>query len=291
MLYSEWITNMRRQNGDTRRRVHIDWTADGSTTVFQMPDDSFPVLDQSGTYVIKVNGVTKTETTDFTLDKETGTLVFLVAPTVNYPVSIDSSAVYVTDAGYLQIGNDVILSLGDDFFKEFVDTSLTTTANALTLGLVSPQPKCIAVYDFFYRSGTSENWQPVENFQNWRYDRESNVIYLSSRDVFTTTGHLLKIRGLKGYTLGTAVSDTIDLQDRFLTILEKGFMARYYQYQYKRVIELVSKNTTENTRTPLQEFMMLADRFQREYEIEKAKLKPPKPARMIPVFKEGVGRP
>ena len=49
--------------------------------------------------------------------------------------------------------------------------------------------------------------------------------------------------------------------------------------------------TQESSRTPLQELIMLSDRFDRLYEQEKAKLKPGKPARIIPLYKEGGGRP
>lgn len=282
---------MRNQTGDTRRRIHVDWIGDGTTTVFQMPFDTYPVLDQTATYTVKVAGSTKTETADYSLDKETGTLVMVSAPTNGQAVTIDASAVYMTDDSALKVTNDVINSLGDDFFKEFVDdTGLTTVANALTVSLVSAQPNCIAVYDFSFRENSTSDWSPVENFCNWRYDREGNTIYLSSRDIFTVTSQLFKIRGLKKYTQGTAVTDTLDVQDRYLTVLEYGFLARYYRWSYKRVIETVSKMTTENTRTPLQEMIMLSDRFDRLYESEKAKLKPAKPPRSIPVYKEGVGR-
>ena len=291
MTYASYITQLRNQVGDNRRRVHVDWTADGATTVFQMPADTFPVLDQAATYVVRFAAVTKTETTDYTLDKETGTLVTVSTQTNGTAITIDSSAVYVTDAGWLQIINDVIKSLGDDFWKEFIDDTLLTTANMLSLSLVSGQPKCIAVYDFWYRKSTSENWVTVENYTNWRYDRENNKLYFGDRTAFTVASELLKIRGLKTYTLGTAVGDTIDVQDRFLTIVEYGCIARFWRYRYKYVVELVSKMTQESSRTPLQELIMLSDRFDRLYEMEKAKLKPQKPPRIIPQYKEGSGRP
>lgn len=290
MTYATYITQLRNQVGDTRRRVHVDWTADGATTVFQMPTDTFPVLDQSATYTVKFATVTKTEGTDYTLDKETGTLVTIATQSNGVAITIDSSAVYVTDAGWLQIINDVIKSLGDDFWKEFVDETLLTTANMLSLALTG-QPNCIAVYDFWYRQNTSENWETVENFTNWRYDRENNKIYLGDRTQFTVANELLKIRGLKTYTLGTAVTDTVDVQDRFITIIEFGAIGRFWRYRYKFVVELVSKMTQESSRTPLQELIMLSDRFDRLYEAEKAKLKPAKPPRIIPQYKEGGGRP
>jgi len=292
MLYSALISQLRNQVGDTRRRVHVDFTGDGSTTIFQLPTDTFPVYDGSGTYILKVATVTQTETTNFTLDKDAGTIVFVTtAPTSGQAITFDASAVYLTDANWLQVINDTIKSLGDDFWKEFVDTAHTATANMLSLSLVSLQANAIAVYEFSRRVSTSDDWTTVVESTNWRYDRDNNIIYIGIRDAFTLTGELLRIRGLKTYTLGTATSDTIDVQDKFLTIVEYGCIARYWRWRYKSVIELVSKMTQESSRTPLQELIMLSDRFDRLYETEKAKLKPGKPARIIPPRKEGGGTP
>ncbi len=292
MTYASFILQLRNQVGDTRRRVHVDWTGDGTTTIFQMPDDTFPILDQAGTYIVKVAGSTKTETTDYVLDKETGTLAINSAPTAGQAITIDSSAVHITDAGWIAIINQVIYSLGDDFWKEFIDTTgFTVTAQMLSLSLVAVQPNCIAIYEFQTRQGAAQNWHPVEEDCNWRYDRDNNIIYIGDLNAFTVTGQALRLRGLKKYTIGTAGTDTLDVQDQFLTILEYGAVARYWRWRYKNVVELVSKMTSENTRTPLQELIMLSDRFDRLYEIEKQKLKPQKPARIIPPYKQGGGRP
>jgi len=292
MTYATLITNLRNQVGDTRRRVHVDWTGNGSDTVFQMPQDTFPVLDQSGTYVVKVNSVVKVETTDFTLDKESGTLVLLSAPTNGHAITMDSSAVHITDDGWLNIIVAVIRSLGDDYFKEFIDTSnFTTTANMLSLSLVARQPNNKAVYEFSWRKSTSEDWRRLEEFTNWRYDRDNNIIYVGNRTAFPNSSELIRIRGLKTFTIPTATSETSDVTDKFLTLLEYGSIARYWRWRYKNVVELVSKMTSENTRTPLQELIMLSDRFDRLFELEKAKLKPGKPARIIPPLKDGGGTP
>src|SRR3989304_4620860 len=292
MLYSALITQLRNQVGDTRRRTHVDFTGDGSTTIFQLPTDTFPVLDQSGTYILKVAGTTQTETTNFTLDKDAGTIVFVTtAPTNGQAITWDASAVYLTDLNWLDIINQVIYSLGDDFWKEFIDTAHTATASMLSLSLVSLQANAIAVYEFQRRTATTSDWNPVEEDCNWRYDRDNNIIYIGNIDAFTLTGEYLRIRGLKKYTIGTLVSSTLDVQDKFLTILEYGAIARYWRWRYKSVVELVSKMSQESSRTPLQELIMLSDRFDRLYELEKAKLKPGKPAHIIAPYKNGGGRP
>lgn len=287
--YATKIAELRAQCGDIKRRIHVDWTGDGNTTVFQMPADTFPILESS--YTVKLAGVTKTETTDYVLDRVSGTLTMVVAPGSNVALSIDCIAVYLLDADWLTVINNTILSLGDDFWKEFVETDITTTSGATSVSLTSERPKCIAVYEFQHKQAASDNWKVVDEFANWRYDRENNIIYVGRNDVFTVTGELLRIRGLETYTIGDEVSDTIDVQDRFMTIIEYGALARYWQWRYKSVVELVSKMSSESTRTPLQELMMLADRFTRQYETEKAKLKPQKPSRVIPRYLEGGGRP
>lgn len=292
MTYAQLITQLRNQVGDVRRRVHVDFIGDGSTTVFQLPDGTFPVYDESGTYLLKVAGTTKTENTDYTLDKNAGTITFIItAPTNGQAVTFDGSAVYLTDANWLDVINQVIYSLGDDFWKEFVDTAHTATASMLSLDLTSLQPNAIAVYDFQRRVNTTDDWIPVSEDVNWRYDRDNNIIYIGNIDAFSLTGELLRLRGLKKYTIGTATSDILDVQDKFLTILEYGAIARYWRWRYKSVVELVSKMSQESSRTPLQELIMLSDRFDRLYEIEKGKLKPGKPAHIIPPYRNGGGRP
>jgi len=290
MTYTTFITSLRNQTGDVRRRVHVDFIGDGATTIFQMPADTYPIYDDTSSYIIKVGGTQKTESSDYTLDKEAGTIVFQTAPTNGTAITIDCSAVYITNASWLSIINSTIASLGDDFWKEFTDdTNFVSVANMLSLSLSAHQANCIAVYEFTYRDSTSEDWRQVAEKTNWRYSRDENKIYLGIQNAFNIADKPFKVRGLKTYTLGDDVSDTIDVQDRFMTIIEYGCIARYWRWRYKNVVELISKMSQEASRTPLQELIMLSDRFDRLYEQEKAKLKPQKPAKLIPLFKNGGG--
>lgn len=291
MLYSEKITALRVQVGDVPKWQHVDWTGDSVTTLFLMPLLTYPVLESS--YTVKVGGVTKTETTDYTLDKESGEIRFVTAPGAGISVTIDNKTVSLRDDIWLDIINDTIRSFGDDFWKEFTDESnFTATANMTSLSLVANQPKCIAVIDFSRRpGGASSDWRQVEDSTNWRYSRDENKIYLGSREAFTVTGEALKIKGLKGYTLGTATSDTIDVQDRYMTLLEFGAIERYWRYKMRENVESLGKITQDTTRTRIQEIIMIIDRYGRWYEQEKSKLKPTKPARIIPAFNNNGGRP
>lgn len=292
MTYGEFITDLRNQSGDTRRRIHVDFIGDGSTTIFQMPTDTFPVLDDTGTYVVKVNGSVQTETTDYTLYKNEGTIALNTAPADGIAVAIDASAVYLTDDDWIAVLASTVRSLGDDFWTEFVDEDNFTTAASMTsLDLTASRPNCIAVYEFQDKTNSGDNWGIIETRGNWRYDRENNIIYIGKNTMFPTSNVSVRIRGLETYTIGDSTDDDISVQSRFHTILEYGALARYWRYRYKSVVELVSKMTTESTRTPLQELIMLSDRFDRLYEIEKGKLKPQKPSRIIPRMREDGGRP
>lgn len=290
MTYAEYITKLRNQVGDTREHVHVDWTGDGQTTVFQMPTDTFPILDDSTTYTFKVNGIALTEVAQFTIDKDAGTITVTSTPGSNVAISLDAVKVYLKDSDWLGVINDTIKSLGDDFWKEFVDTTLTGTVGSLEADISVIKPKCIAIYDFMARAASTDDYKSVSTYTNWRYDRDNNKIYVGRVDTFSIIGSQLKIRGLEGYTLGDSTDDNIDVQDRFMTIIEYGCIARYWRWRYKSVIELVSKMTQESSRTPLQELMMLSDRFDRLYESEKARLKPQKPAKIIPLYNRNGGR-
>lgn len=290
MLYSAEITELRNQVGDIPRRVHVDFIGDAATTVFQLPSDTFPVLESS--YTVKVAGAAQVESTNYSIDRDAGTIRFLLAaPGNGVAVTFDGVSVYLTDASWLAVINATIKSLGDDYWKEFIDESVVSTANMTSLSLVSAQVNCIAVYQFQRRASSTSDWRGVEEDVNWRYDRDNNIIYIGKRDAFPSAGEALRIRGLKTYTLGAATSATIDVQDKYMTVIEYGCVARYWRWRYKAVVELVSKQTSETSRTPLQELMMLSDRFDRLYEQEKARLKPGKPARIIPPVKDGGGRP
>ena len=292
MTYAEYIAQLRPQVGDNPKRTGASWLADGTITAFQMPKGTFPVYDDASRYVVKDNGTEQTENTDYSLDKESGTLVFATAPSAGHTITIDCSVVHLTNASWISHINAGIRSLGKDFFKEFTDdTTFTSTANMLSLSLATGQPNCIAVYGFQWRGSSSEDWEDVSNFVNWRYDPDNNIIHIGLRTAFYATGNALRIRGLKTYTIGDSVSDDLDVQDQYLTVVEYLVKARYWKHRYQDVVETVTKQTQDATRTPLQNLIMLADRAERDYEAEKAKLKPMKPAQFIPKYLEGGGRP
>ena len=76
MLYSQLISKLRIELKDFGKIQKETFDGDASTLNF--PLTHIPVKDNS--YTVKVGGVTKTETTDYSIDKDTGVITFVSAP-------------------------------------------------------------------------------------------------------------------------------------------------------------------------------------------------------------------
>lgn len=276
MLYSELIDELRTEAGDLEKTVAVTWTADGTTKVLLMPLLTFPVVESS--YTIKRNGVAIIETTDFAINRETGRIDLVATPTNGDIFEFIGQRAALTDAAWLIIIKDQMRTMGENFWKEVTDiTTYTSTANMKSLSLAGAG--WIDIYGLGFYSSSSVDRSGVSN---WRYSQDEAKLYFGAYDEFTQTGKAIYVRGIKRYTLPTVVGDTVDVQDRFLTVLKLGALAAYYRYKIRENIETLGKITQETTRTSMQELIMLIDRYERWYEREVTRLKPAKPARFIP---------
>jgi hypothetical protein len=277
MLISALISELRREAGDIEKTVGATWTADGTTKVLLLPSLTFPVLESS--YSLKLGGVTMTETTQYVLDRESGRIDLVSIPSDGDIIEFEGQRVAMTDEAWLAIVSDSIRTMGESFWKEVTDiTTYTTTANMRSLDL-DPDEGWIDVYGLGrYTSGNVDRI----NIANWRFSQDESKLYFGAYDEFNASGQAVYIRGIRRYELPTALGDTLDVQDRYLTVLKYGALASYYRYKIRENIESLAKITQETTRTSMQELIMLIDRYERWYEREVQRLKPAKPARFIP---------
>lgn len=274
MTYGDFIQTLRVQSGDLPKSMAADWVANGETKVLLLPLLTYPVVADS--YTLKLGGVPLTETTDYTINLETGRIDLVDMPSDGDIFEFTGERVSLTDSAWITIVNNVIRSMQEAFFKEVTDiVSYTSSANMRSLALAG----FIAVYDVGWFPSGSNNRQDISN---WRWSPDEEKLYFGDYYEFTTAGRPMFIRGLKKYTLGTDVDDTLDMQDRFLSVLELGCVARYWRYKIRENVETITKITQETTRTALQEIIMLADRWDRWFQIEWQKLSPPRPSYKIP---------
>ena len=127
MTYLTFINRLRNELKDFAYLHKEVFDGDASTKNFIATH--LPIKDYS--YTIKVDDVEKTETTDYSLDRDTGILTFVSAPAAGSDnVEITYKSVKIRDEDYLEIINDAIDHFRWKFWKEAEDTtSITTTAD------------------------------------------------------------------------------------------------------------------------------------------------------------------
>jgi len=284
MTYAQFIALLRAEAKDSVHPMHNDFTGDGATTLFVVTD--LPIIESS--YVVKVGVTQKTEGSDYTLDKESGLITFAVAPTNATAVTIDYKYAHLTDASWLQIINEVIADMEGEFWKEVDDVAWDTSEDGV-LSYVAPT-KCIDVINAFYKTSSGvDEWMMLSEFCNWRYSKDLNTVNLGKP--FYDNTHPLRLNYLKGYTLGSVTSATIDLQSLYEGVLKLGCMSKYYNYRLADRVETITKVSKERTVTPLQNLQALSAHYYKLYLKEKGRRKPTKPMRILVNNKPNGGTP
>lgn len=276
MTYAQFITRLRAEANDNGIPEHVEFTGDGTTTLFQIPEGDFPVLESS--YTVKVNGSTQTETTAYTLDKEAGLIRFSSAPTDGHPVTIDYKKVKLTDSSWINIINYILDDMEGPFFKE-VDDPAFDTSEADTISYSGPS-LALDVVRFYFKTSdnASIDWSHAKEFTNWRFSRDENLIKLGRS---FPAGYPLRVHYLKGFERGDESSDTLDIQDRFLGVLQLGCMWRFFDYLMARRTYQQIKAAKEDDLTPLSSIREQSRHYQRLFETQKQKKKPTKPSRPL----------
>lgn len=274
MLYSAFITIMRNEARDYAKPMHNDMTGDGTTTLFQLSD--FPVLE--GSYIVQVAGVQKTEGTDYTIDRESGLITFASAPSAAAAVDVDYKFVNVTDSSWLTIINRVISDMQGEFFRDVTDDDFEDTVADETEK--DAPDNCIDVVQWWYKTvdDPSVRWTLVGDTINWRYSKESNKIQMGAA---FNSAYRTKLHYLKGYVLGDATTDELDMQTEYHGVLQLGCMWKYYDYRMSDRVNTESMITQERTLTPLENIRNLSTHYYRLYLKEKGRKKPTKPGRLI----------
>lgn len=285
MLYSAYISKLRAEVRDLAKPMHNDMTGDGSTTLFQLTD--FPVLE--GSYIVQVASSQKTENTDYTIDRESGLITFAVAPSAAAAVDVDYKYAHLTDASWLTIINRVLSDMRGEFFREVVNDDFEDTV-ADEIEKDAPD-ECIDVIQWWYKTtdNPSVRWTLVKDAGiNWRYSKESNKIHLG---IGFNSAYRTKLHYLKGYVLGDATTDDLDIQAEFEGVLQLGCIWKYWDYRLADRVEVTTKVTQERTITPLENIRNLSTHYYRLYLKEKGRKKPTKPGRLLGNSVNGGGTP
>lgn len=282
--YADFITKCRADVGDFGMRQYETADGDGATLVFQL--QSPKVLESS--YTIQISSVTKTETTHYTLDKNTGTVVFVTAPAAgNDTVSFAYQQVNQLDADWLDIINQVLQQLRRKLWIEGTNESaLDTVADQNDYALSGVAADIIHLLDVEYRVSSTDPWRSVRATTNAVFYKDLQKLHL--RPAFTTGGYDIRLRFNRAYVQGTATSDSFEVQQKYWPVIRQYCKALYLERQAMAMTKekgAVSKEKAFETST---ELLRLAQVTRQAADAMLKQVRPQKPALAIPQAIDGV---
>ena len=285
ITYGSFISEERIACGDLKKYTHDEQVGDGTAVILI---SSTPPMG-TATLSVKISGTVQTEGTAFTTDYERGIITFVSAPSSGATITADYQRVNLTDTTWTNIINDTIVAMSPSFFKEKYSTGATaTTANSKTYAM---ETGCIELLDVWINdSGQADGYQTLHTIgYNWRFSKDENKLIFGNP--YPNAGKPFQFQMLKAYDTYTASGSTIDVQDRYKTILQYGVRERYWQHRLQERVNMLSAAVSERTTVQLDSLVRLVDFWGKKYESEVKKLKPPKPAIMLRQEVRGMGKP
>ena len=288
MLYSAFIAKLRTELSDFARYYNKGdgetFDGDGSTKIFELT--KVPIND--GSYTVKVGGATKTETTDYTLDRDTGVLTFVAAPAAaSDNIQVIYKYVIIRDEDYIELINDAIDHFRWKFWKEADDTTtFESVADQYEYDLSSLTGIIYVIHAWYKTSSDAGEWQEVQGLTNWKYLKRQEKLYVNP--TFDTSDLPMKIRYLKSFTKGTATTDALDIPDEWLLPYKYYIKGRYFENLIAEKIHETAAITTQPSFAPAQVVFDISNKFFIKAEDVATKLAPKLPPMAIKQLSEGV---
>ena len=238
MLVSTIITELRREAGDLGKSTKATRASDGTSTLFNL--GNFPILE--GSYAIYVNDVLKTETTDYTLDKDNGDLVLSTAPTSWQEVRAEYKYVNWRDQNWLQAIKEAVQMLNArGFFRQVVRNKTIMEISANVTEYSGPSA-CVDIYEVL----ESDNYTVSGTFKkigvNWSYQQDANKLVVGNKP---SVANKLAISYLRNLQEPTSTSVTIDVLDDWITIIKQRAKSSYYQSLAAKIAQEGNANIDE----------------------------------------------
>jgi len=279
MVIENWIQQMQRFVKDFPILTRETWDGDGTMLAFRT--NNKPVLESS--YTVKVGGVIRTEDTHYTIDLDTGLLTFVAgeAPAAgNDNVSIDYKYAKIRDEDWIEIYNNIVRKIRDDLYQEANDTSLVTVAKQYEYDLDAISKNIISILEVFYRTNDANPWTEVgQTNRNAKFLPELNE--LQFRPYFDTTGYEIKFHYLFGFDTVSAITDDVDIPDKWLNVFKFYGAAEYLNRIIPSKLTETAVVTKEKTYHPADTVAKLSDYFDSKGDKELKKVRPPKRPKYI----------
>lgn len=284
MTYLTWINKLRcelKDNGSLRKD-----TWDGDASISNFSTSTAPILEDS--YTVSVGGTIKTETTDYTLDKDTGLLTFLTAPVSGSDnVAMTYQAVKFRDNDYLEVTNDAIDYFMWKFWREALDnTTLTTVKNQYEYDLSSLSDILYVVRAWYKTSTSSTVWQAIQGLTNWKYYPQQKKLYVNPP--FNASSLPMKMLYLSSFTKGTATTDNLDIPDRYLLPYKYYIYARFFERLGIERMNEIGAITTHPYFMASPNVLNVAELYMKKADLAANRLAPKLPPISIKTVHEGI---
>lgn len=280
MITSAYISTLRREFNDNPKLHKDTRKGDGSSTVFKLK--SAPIKESSLT--VKVSGAVKTETTDFTLDYDTGDLNMVAAPANNVDLDVIYKEVNFRDRHWLDAIAVGYRALGDQFYGA---TIMDINAFKLSAGVrvFTCPTNCIRLLKVFESSDFTSGgvYQPIRT--NWQYNRRSNQLVLGqakTRTNWCALSYLTKI------TAPSAVTMAMPGEENWLAVIGQKAGAYYLRSMANRIGQQGNATVEEGHFNPAV-LRALANDHENQFEILRKRIKPVMPSLEVPYWDPKLG--
>jgi len=284
MTYLDFINKLRVELKDFKKIHREKWDGDASTTVFEATH--IPIAD--GTYTVKIGATTKTDGTDYSLDRDTGLITFATAPAAGSDnIEMTYKATKIRDEDWVEIINDGIDSFAWKLWEMDVDiTTLTTVKDQYEYDCSGITDILYVLRVWFKSPASSTTWQDVQSSTNWRYYTRLQKLYTDPP--FDNSSLPMKILYLKSITKGTLTSDTLNIPTKWLLPFKYYAYARFYERLIPEKISETGAVTTLPSFAPSQVVYDISQKYYLLAEKVATRLAPKLPAMPIKQLSGGI---
>ena len=268
MLQSALISELRREVGDIPKLTRMSRAGDGSITVFNT--GRFPIVESS--YSIYKGTSAQTETTNYTIDLDSGDITFTNAPASGVQGIFQGKYANWRDKNWVEAINNAINDLhARGYFRQTVRQAIYLSAGVRAFSAPSG---CMDAYELLF-SPTSGSYSKLPF--NWSYQQDANKLVFGLVPNVKLSGAISFLRTMSKYS---ATSATLDVKDEWLTLIKKNAKAQYWSFMAGKSAAQGNAKVEEghfsftSLRTQARDLM-------NEFQTEALRYKPTRPAKDI----------
>lgn len=268
MITSGLISQIRREVGDIPKLTKLARQGDGSITLFNT--GRFPVVE--GSYGVYKGTSAQIEGGNYTIDLDSGDINFNNAPASGIDAVFQGKYANWRDKNYVEAINNAISDLeARGYYRQTVREARYISAGVRAF---TGPTNCVDAYELLYSPSIgSVSKLPF----NWSYQTDANKFVLGVAPTTAMSGFVSYLRKMNQYT---ATSATLDIDDKWLTLIKKNVKAQYWSFMAGKTAAQGNAKVEEghfsftSLRTQARDLM-------NEFSTEALRAKPTRPAKDI----------